>query len=31
MPLPVVRPIRALIIWIADISGQLNSMVQVSP
>jgi hypothetical protein len=29
MPFPVTRPIRALISWIAAISGQVNSMIQV--
>jgi hypothetical protein len=29
IPSPVTRPIRALISWIAAISGQVNSMTQV--
>jgi len=29
MPLPVTRPMRALISWIAPISGQVTSMTQV--
>ncbi len=28
MPLPVTRPMRALISWMAHIKGQLNNMTQ---